>query len=83
MRSNLKKHEFIGLLMIFLAGALLALGFYLINWAANRPLYYSSLSYMIKSYELIFVMVIFGVAFVLWSLGQVELKEAMPGSKRK
>ena len=83
MRSNLKKHEFIGLVMIFLSGALFGLGLYMTFWAANRPLYYSSLDYLIKTDEIVFLMVIYGLAMILGALGQIELKEALPGSKRK
>ena len=42
MRSNLKRHEFIGLVMIFIAGTLLGVGIYLTVWGAVRPLLYGT-----------------------------------------
>lgn len=78
----MKKHEFIGLVMIFFSGALMGLGLYMTFWAAIRPLYYSSLNYLIKWHEILFLMLIFGMSYLLKSLGKIEIKEALPGSKR-
>ena len=79
----MKKHEFIGLVMIFFSGALLGLGLYMTFWAANRPIYYASLNYLIKWHELVFLMLIYGMSYVLGALGKIEIKEALPGSKKR
>ncbi len=79
----MKKHEFIGLIMIFFSGALMGLGLYMTFWAAIRPLYYSSLNYLIKWHEILFLMLIYGMSFLLKALGRIEIKEALPGSKQR
>jgi hypothetical protein len=78
----MRKHEYIGLGMIFLSGILLGLALYMTFWAAIKPLYYSSLNYLIKWHELLFLMFIYGISFVLGALGKIEIKEALPGSKK-
>ena len=83
MRSTLKKHEFVGLIMIFISGALLGLGLYMTFWAAVRPLYYSSLDYLLKWNEVLFLMFIFAMSYLMNALGKIEIKEALPGSKKK
>ncbi len=82
MVSNLKRHEFIGLLMMFAAGTLLGLGLYLTLWGANRPLYYGSLDQLMRGKEFLLFPLFYGFSFVLFALGQVELKEALPGKRK-
>jgi len=77
----MRKHEFIGLLLIFLAGTCLGTGLYLTVWGANRPIFYNSLDYLIKGKELLIFPIFFGIGLILWVLGKIELKEAMPGRR--
>ncbi|MAG08101.1 hypothetical protein CMO89_01400 [Candidatus Woesearchaeota archaeon] len=79
MPHNIRKHEFIGLLLIFLAGTCLGIGLYLTIWGANRPIFYNSLDYLIKGKEMLIFPIFFGIGGILWVLGKIELKEAMPG----
>ncbi|MBN2422810.1 hypothetical protein JXB41_06275 [Candidatus Woesearchaeota archaeon] len=83
MKTNLRKHELIGLLLIFLAGTCFGFGLYITFWAALRPLYYNSLDYVIKGKDMFLFPLFYGLAFVLYSLGQIELKEAIPGRMRR
>jgi len=82
MKHNLRSHEFIGLLLIFSGGTLFGIGMYIIFWAAIRALYYDSLNYLLSGKELLVFPILFGSAAVLWVLGQIELKEVLPGKKR-
>lgn len=82
MKSNLRKHELIGLFMIFLGGTLIGLGLYSAFWVAVRPLYYGSLGHQISSREFLMFPMFFGLGLVMYVLGNIELKEAMPGKKR-
>jgi len=81
-KHNLRKHEILGLVFLFIAGSLLGLGLYLTAWAAYRPIFYGSSAYLLKGKELLLFPLIFGTAAVLWALGRIELKEAMPGKRR-
>jgi len=81
-RHNLRKHEVLGLIFIFIAASLFGLGLYLTFWGANRPIFYGSLDYLLKGKELLIFPLLYGTAAVLWVLGSIELKEAMPGKRR-
>ncbi|MBN2368059.1 hypothetical protein JXC34_03495 [Candidatus Woesearchaeota archaeon] len=80
MRSNLKKHEFIGLVMIFISGTLIGIGLFSTFWLANRPLL-SGTNTLISAKEMLVFPIFFGLGFILWALGQIELKEALPGKR--
>lgn len=82
MKHNLRRHEMIGLILVFLAGTCLGIGLYITFWGANRPLFHDSIDYLIKGKELLLFPLFYGSAALLWSLGQIELKEARPGKKR-
>ena len=81
-RHNLRKHEILGLVFLFIAGSLLGVGLYLTFWGANRPIFYGSLDYLLKGKELLLFPLLYGTAAVLWALGRIELKEATPGKRR-
>jgi len=81
MKSNLKRHELIGLLMIFLSGTLIGLGLYITFWGANRPLLFGSVDKLLSGKEFLLFPLFFGLGFVMFVLGQIELKEAAPGRK--
>lgn len=82
-RHNLRKHEVLGLVFLFLAGSLFGLGLYLTFWAANRPIFYGSLDYLLHGKELLLFPILYGLAAVLWAVGWIELKEATPGKQRR
>jgi hypothetical protein len=82
MTSNLRTHEIIGLTLQFLAGTLFGVGMYIAVWGASRPIFYGSLEYLIQGKEFLMFPLLFGTSAVLWSLGAIELKEALPGKNR-
>ena len=82
-KGNLRKHEILGLVYQLIAGTCFGLGLYYVVWGAVRPLYFKSLDYTIGGKEYWLFPLFFGVSFVLWSLGKIELKEALPGNRRR
>ena len=82
MKHNLRKHEFIGLILIFLAGTFFGLGLYITIWGANRPIFYGSLDFLIIGKEFLLFPIFFGSAALLWVLGKIELKDVLPGKRR-
>tara|TARA_Y100000310_G_scaffold345764_1_gene469571 strand:- start:4550 stop:4867 length:318 start_codon:yes stop_codon:yes gene_type:complete len=82
MKHNLKRHEVIGLLMIFAAATSFGIGLYITFWAAIRPIFYNSVEYLLSSKEFILFPVFYGSAGLLWVLGKIELKGTIPGKKR-
>jgi len=82
MQANLRKHEIIGLVMIFLGATCLGIGLYLTLWGATRPIFYQSTDYLIRGKELMIFPLFYGVGALLLAIGKIELKEAMPGKNR-
>jgi len=83
MKHNLRKHEVIGLILIFLAATSIGIGIYLtLLGAIGRPLLHQSSDYFIKGKEFILFPIFFGIGAILWALGRIELKEALPGKNR-
>ena len=82
MKSNLKKHELIGLLMVFFSGTLIGLGLLGTFWLANRPLILGANAPLVTGKEILLFPLFYGLGFILWVLGNIELKEAMPGKRR-
>jgi hypothetical protein len=83
MKSNLRKHELIGLLMTFLGATLIGFGVYSSIWVAVRPMVFGSYEHVLRGKEILMFPLFYGIGFVLMALGKIELKEALPGSKRK
>ena len=83
MKHNLRQHEIMGLVLIFLSATAFGIGLYITIWAAIRPLYYGSLDYLLSGKEFFLFPLFFGAAGLLWVLGKIELKEAQPGKKRR
>jgi len=83
MGHNLQTYEIIGLILIFLGGTTLGIGLYVVLWGANRPLFYGSLDQLIRGREFLLFPLFFGLGALLWVLGKIELREAMPGKKRR
>jgi len=82
MKHNLRRHEIIGIILLFLAGTSFGIGLYITVWGASRPIFYGSLDYLLSGKEFLLFPVFFGSAAVLWVLGQIELKEVLPGKRK-
>ena len=79
--TNVKRHEAIGLLLIFSGTTWLGLGLYFTILAAERLLI-SNLP-LISGKELLLFPLFYGVGALITVLGNIELKEAKPGKGRK
>lgn len=82
MKHNIRIHEVIGLILIFLAGTSFGVGLYITIWSAIRPLFYGSMDYLLSGKEFLLFPLFFGSSAVLWVLGKIELKEVLPGKRR-
>ena len=83
MNHNLRKHEVIGLILVFLAATCLGIGLYFtLMGAIGRPLLHQSSDYFIKGADFLLFPIFYGIGAVLWVLGKIELKESMPGKYR-
>jgi len=82
VEANLRKHELLGLIYQFLGATSIGIGIYFAVWFAIRPLYYRSITYAVGGAEWLFFPLFFGLGGLLWSLGAVEIKEALPGHAR-
>ncbi len=80
IRHNLKKHEHIGLFLIFAGATWLGFALYGTLLAANRMLVPQMP--LIAGKELLVFPLFFGIGALLFVLGQIELKEALPGKNR-
>ena len=80
MAINIRKHEAMGLLLIFAGASWLGFGLYATILAANRLVTQAPL---IRGTELLIFPVFYGVAAVLLALGKIELKEMLPGKRRR
>jgi len=80
MRHNVKTHEFIGLFLVFLGATWLGLGLYGTLLAANRLLL--AQVPLIAGKELMVFPVFFGFGALMYTLGKIELREALPGKGR-
>lgn len=84
MQHNLRRHEVIGLVLVFLGATSIGVGIYLtLLGAVGRPLLYQSSDYFIKGKEFILFPLFYGIGALLMALGKIELKEAMPGKNRE
>lgn len=73
-----------GLIFIFLAATSIGIGIYLtLMGAIGRPLLRQSTDYFLKGKEFILFPLFYGIGAVLWELGKIEIKEAVPGLVRK
>ena len=75
MKHNLRHHELAGLALIFVGAMSFGVGLYYIIWSAMR-------SRSIVGKELLIFPALFGIGFLLYELGKIELKEIPPGKKR-
>ncbi len=79
MTTNLKRHEIIGLLLVFLGATCFGIGVYMTIYVALRPF---ETGQFISGKEFLLFPLFYGMGALLWSLGKIELKEAMPGRVR-
>ena len=79
MDSSFRKHEILGLFYQFIGMTSIGIGLYFAVWFAIRPLLYNSAAYTMTTGEWILFPLFFGLGGLLWSLGTIEIKEAMPG----
>ena len=75
MKHNLKAHEIAGLVLIFIGGTSIGLGAYYIVATAFRK-------GSVFGPEVIVFPILFGLGFLLFELGKIELKEVPPGKRR-
>ena len=80
MNHNLKKHEHIGLLLVFIGATWLGFALYGTLLAANR-LVVPAMP-LISGRELLIFPLFYGVGALLLMLGTIELKEVLPGKNR-
>ena len=80
MKHNLKQHEHIGLFLIFLGATWLGFAIYGTMLAANRLLL--AQVPLIAGKELLMFPIFYGLGAMILVLGQIELREAMPGKGR-
>lgn len=83
MEKGLRKHELLGLLYQFIGATSIGIGIYFAIWFGVRPVVYRSTEFAVSGTEWLLFPLLFGLGAVLWTLGNVEVKEAIPGHKRK
>ena len=81
-KSSLRKHEILGLCYQFIGATAFGLGIYFTVLLATRPILYKSAAYAAHGNEWLLFPLFFGLGGLLWTLGAIELKEALPGHKR-
>ncbi len=77
---NIRKHEALGLLLIFFGASWFGFGLYATFLAANHILMDIPL---IRGNELLIFPIFYGVSAVLIVLGVIELREMLPGKNRR
>lgn len=80
-RMNLRQHEFIGLFLIFVGATWLGFALYGTLLAANRLLL-ANVPLLVGK-ELLIFPIFYGLGALLFTLGGIELREAMPGKGRR
>ena len=81
MKANLRRHEFAGLLLMFVGATWLGIGLYSTLLAANRILLANVP--LISGKDLIIFPLFYGLGALLLTLGKIELRESMPGKNRR
>lgn len=80
-KFNIRHHEFIGLFLIFVGATWLGFALYGTLLAANRLLL-TNVPLLVGK-ELLIFPIFYGFGALLLVLGSIELREAMPGKRRK
>ena len=81
VKHNLKIHEMMGLILLFIGSTWLGIGIYATTLASNKILmdYFPPLT----GFELLIFPIFYGLGVVLLALGAIELREALPGKGRR
>ena len=82
-KANLRKHEILGLFYQLVGASSIGVGIYYAVWFAVKPLAVGSLAATPAGSDWWVLILFFGLGGLLWSLGSVEIKEALPGHRRK
>lgn len=80
MNHNMKKHEHMGLFLVFLGATWLGFAIYGTLLAANRMLVQNMP--LIAGKELLIFPMFYGFGAILLVLGTIELREVKPGKNR-
>jgi hypothetical protein len=80
-RVNIRQHEFIGLFLIFVGATWLGFALYGTLLAANRLLL-ANVPLLVGK-ELLIFPIFYGLGALLLVMGNIELREAMPGKRRR
>lgn len=80
MQHNLKRHEHIGLFLIFVGATWMGFAIYGTLLAANRMLVPQMP--LIAGKELLIFPLFYGFAALIIMLGAIELREVLPGKNR-
>ena len=78
-KKNLKIHELIGMILIFVGASWLGLGIYSTMLASNRLLVDIPL---LSTNQLLIFPVFYGLGALLIAFGTIELKHTLPGRNR-
>jgi len=81
--KNLRNHEILGLLYQLIGATSVGVGIYFAVWFAVKPLLYGSPAFVPQATDWFLLFIFFGLGALLWSLGGIEIKEALPGHRRK
>lgn len=81
VKHNLKYHEIVGLLLLFVGSTWLGVGLYATILGANRFL----VDYLplLSGSELLIFPIFYGLGAILVALGRIELRGVIPGRGRK
>jgi hypothetical protein len=80
VKQNIRTHEAIGLLLVFVGATWLGFALYATLLAANRLLL--AQVPLISGKELFVFPIFYGLGALIWTLGHIELREALPGKGR-
>ncbi len=78
--KNMRKHEIMGSLLIFIGATWLGLGLYATMLAANRLLANIPL---LSTNQLLIFPLFYGLGSILIMFGIIELREMLPGKNRR
>lgn len=79
MDGRFRKHEILGLVYQFIGMTSIGIGIYFAVSFAVRPIINQSVLFTVQTGEWLLFPLFFGLGGVLWALGTIEIKEAMPG----
>ena len=78
-RNNMRKHEIIGAILIFIGSTWFGLGLYVTLLSANRLLVDVPL---LSTNQLLIFPMFYGLSALLIMFGVVEIREMLPGKNR-